>query len=79
MLKAIPTLVRVLSCNIPDHPLINPDDESSQPWTIGRYLKQTFPRRSSIMLGLIFEEVSDMQEASWDKCQSWVSMTHVAK
>ena len=63
-LQTAPTLVRVSGCKIPDHPLTHPDGESSHPWTIGRYLKQTFVSRSTIKLGLIFEEVSDVHAAS---------------
>ena len=66
-LQTAPTLVRVSGCKIPDHPLTHPDGESSHPWTIGRYLNQTFASRSTIKLGLIFEEVSDVHAGSWDE------------
>ena len=62
-LKTAPALVRVSGCKIPDHPLTHPDGESSHPWTIGWYLKQTFASRSTIKLGLLFEEVSAMHAA----------------
>jgi len=62
-LKTAPTLVRVSGCKIPDHPLTHPDGGSSHPWTIGRYLKQTFASRSTIKLGQLFEEVSAVPAA----------------
>ena len=62
-LKTAPALVRVSGCKIPDHPLTHPDGESSHPWTIGRYLKQTFASRSTIKLGLLFEDVSAVHAA----------------
>ena len=60
-LQTTPTLVRVSGCKIPDHPLIDADSGNSHPWTIGQYLKQTFSSRSTIKLGLVFEEVMCMQ------------------
>lgn len=71
-----PMLVRISGCKIPDHSLIDTDGESA-PWTIGRYLKQTFSSRSSIKLGLVFEEVSCetmtdcVSSANVTACRSW--------
>ena len=66
-LQTTPTLVRVSGCKIPDHPLIDADSGNSHPWTIGQYLKQTFSSRSTIKLGLVFEEVSDVHATPCDK------------
>lgn len=51
-------LIRSNGCKILDQPFPGKDGGPEQPWSIGRYVRESSYGRNQIKLGLVVEEVS---------------------